>query len=574
MATRVTKRRGPVKDAGRPVERAAPDRADPGTAPAPRPKDAPRTMRELRDRARASAHRAPSRRRTSLREGLRLERVPDPLRARPVRGDRRPRPPQGRPGAVPPVADEPAAARVRPPRDRPAAVRRRRRSAPRSASRSSSSAGVLPLDEAGLAVVRGADPLPALRLRRRRRLRRASPSGSTTSTRAAARAATACSTSPPSRRRSPRSSASSGRVGLDHERHDGGWRRIVIEKPFGHDLDSAQAPEPRGRQGLPRVAGLPHRPLPGQGDRPQPAGLPLRQRDLRAALEPPLRRPRADHGGRVDRHREPRRVLRGDRRRPRRPPEPPAPAGQPRRDGAAGDVRGRCRCATRRSRSCGRSATRPAEPVRRTSSAASTARAGSPATQVPGYRAGAGGRPRVRDGDVRRRAARRSTTGAGPACRSTCAPASACPSARRRSRSSSGRSPTACSGTPARSPTRTCWRSASSPTRGSCCGSAPRSRVSGIDVRSVTMDFTYGSAFNVDSPDAYETLILDALPGRRVAVHPRRRGRGGVEHRRPDHRDAGRERRPPDFPNYEAGTWGPEEADELMAREGRRWRRI
>ncbi|MFL5714234.1 MAG: glucose-6-phosphate dehydrogenase, partial [Chloroflexota bacterium] len=30
-----------------------------------------------------------------------------------------------------------------------------------------------------------------------------------------------------------------GRVGLDHERHDGGWRRIVIEKPFGHDLDSA-----------------------------------------------------------------------------------------------------------------------------------------------------------------------------------------------------------------------------------------------------------------------------------------------------------------------------------------------
>ena len=28
-------------------------------------------------------------------------------------------------------------------------------------------------------------------------------------------------------------------MGLDHERHDGGWRRVVIEKPFGHDLDSA-----------------------------------------------------------------------------------------------------------------------------------------------------------------------------------------------------------------------------------------------------------------------------------------------------------------------------------------------
>src|SRR3954467_15658387 len=30
-----------------------------------------------------------------------------------------------------------------------------------------------------------------------------------------------------------------GRVGLDHERHEGGWRRIIIEKPFGHDLNSA-----------------------------------------------------------------------------------------------------------------------------------------------------------------------------------------------------------------------------------------------------------------------------------------------------------------------------------------------
>ncbi|GIW19788.1 MAG: hypothetical protein KatS3mg065_0084 [Chloroflexota bacterium] len=30
-----------------------------------------------------------------------------------------------------------------------------------------------------------------------------------------------------------------GRAGLDHERHEGGWRRIVIEKPFGRDLTSA-----------------------------------------------------------------------------------------------------------------------------------------------------------------------------------------------------------------------------------------------------------------------------------------------------------------------------------------------
>ena len=31
---------------------------------------------------------------------------------------------------------------------------------------------------------------------------------------------------------------------------------------------------------------------------------------------------------------------------------------------------------------------------------------------------------------------------------------------------------------------------------------------------------------------------------------------------------------PAEFPNYEAGTWGPEEADALMARDGREWRRL
>src|SRR5829696_6717799 len=31
-----------------------------------------------------------------------------------------------------------------------------------------------------------------------------------------------------------------GRCGLDHEKHDGGWRRIIVEKPFGRDLDSAR----------------------------------------------------------------------------------------------------------------------------------------------------------------------------------------------------------------------------------------------------------------------------------------------------------------------------------------------
>ena len=71
---------------------------------------------------------------------------------------------------------------------------------------------------------------------------------------------------------------------------------------------------------------LPDRPLPRQGDGAEHPGDAVRQRDVRAALERQLRRPRTDHDGRGRRHRGPGRLLRRDRRRPRRHPEPPAPA--------------------------------------------------------------------------------------------------------------------------------------------------------------------------------------------------------------------------------------------------------
>ena len=112
-----------------------------------------------------------------------------------------------------------------------------------------------------------------------------------------------------------------------------------------------------------RGADLPHRPLPGQGDGAEPAGLPLRQRHLRAGLEPPLRRPRADHRGRDARRRAPRRLLRGGRRAARHDPEPPAPAAGADRDGAAGRLRGR-----RRARREGEGAARRAAHPRRATS--------------------------------------------------------------------------------------------------------------------------------------------------------------------------------------------------------------
>ena len=41
-----------------------------------------------------------------------------------------------------------------------------------------------------------------------------------------------------------------------------------------------------------------------------------------------------------------------------------------------------------------------------------------------------------------------------------------------------------------------------------------------------------------------------------------------------EHWERKNERHPPDFPNYEAGSWGPAEADHLIERDGRRWRRL
>ncbi len=95
----------------------------------------------------------------------------------------------------------------------------------------------------------------------------------------------------------------------------------------------------------------------------------------------------------------------------------------------------------------------------------------------------------------------------------------------------------------------------------------------GLDVRSVTMDFSYGSAFSVDSPDAYETLILDALQGD-ASLFTRADEVEEAWSLIDPIVDAWAEMDAPTFPNYAAGTWGPPEADELLDRDGRRWRRI
>ena len=65
-------------------------------------------------------------------------------------------------------------------------------------------------------------------------------------------------------------------VGLNRPR---GLHRVVVEKPFGEDLESAQVLNQVAAPALRRAPDLPHRSLPRQGDGAEPARLPLRQRD-------------------------------------------------------------------------------------------------------------------------------------------------------------------------------------------------------------------------------------------------------------------------------------------------------
>ncbi|HET8893756.1 MAG TPA: glucose-6-phosphate dehydrogenase [Gaiellaceae bacterium] len=93
----------------------------------------------------------------------------------------------------------------------------------------------------------------------------------------------------------------------------------------------------------------------------------------------------------------------------------------------------------------------------------------------------------------------------------------------------------------------------------------------GMTIRTVHMDFLYGGAFRTAMPEAYERLILDTLLG------------DGTLFTRADEVEeqwllvdaivAAWQRDRPGFPNYAAGTWGPPSADDLLRRDGRSWRR-
>jgi glucose-6-phosphate 1-dehydrogenase len=92
----------------------------------------------------------------------------------------------------------------------------------------------------------------------------------------------------------------------------------------------------------------------------------------------------------------------------------------------------------------------------------------------------------------------------------------------------------------------------------------------GMRLRPVSMDFNYGTSFGARSTSAYETLLVDAMVG------------DPTLYTRQDMVDASwaavqpildyRGRHKPEFPNYEAGTWGPKAADDMLAQRRHSWR--
>ncbi len=93
---------------------------------------------------------------------------------------------------------------------------------------------------------------------------------------------------------------------------------------------------------------------------------------------------------------------------------------------------------------------------------------------------------------------------------------------------------------------------------------------SAMEVRDVNMDFSYGAAFTEESPEAYERLILDVLLGEPSLFPVNEEVELAwkildpaldqwAEHGKPD--------------PYESGTWGPASAFEMLRRSGREWRR-
>ena len=92
-----------------------------------------------------------------------------------------------------------------------------------------------------------------------------------------------------------------------------------------------------------------------------------------------------------------------------------------------------------------------------------------------------------------------------------------------------------------------------------------------VDIGAVKMSFNYADYFGRTPSTGYETLIYDCMIGDSTLFQRADMVEAGWSVVQPL-LEAWASQRPKDFPNYPAGSWGPEESEELLRRDGRHWR--
>jgi glucose-6-phosphate 1-dehydrogenase len=95
----------------------------------------------------------------------------------------------------------------------------------------------------------------------------------------------------------------------------------------------------------------------------------------------------------------------------------------------------------------------------------------------------------------------------------------------------------------------------------------------GMNISPVNMDFSYAESFGKSSANGYERLLLDAMLGD-ATLFAHRDGVEATWALITPILKAWAEKPVKDFPNYAAGTWGPTAADALLEVEGRKWRKL
>jgi glucose-6-phosphate 1-dehydrogenase len=92
-----------------------------------------------------------------------------------------------------------------------------------------------------------------------------------------------------------------------------------------------------------------------------------------------------------------------------------------------------------------------------------------------------------------------------------------------------------------------------------------------MEVAPVNMEFSYGASFGVEPPEAYERLLLDCLLGDGTLFTRADEVEASWTWISRIHQHWAKDAAP--LATYAAGSWGPEEADRLLAADGRSWRR-